>query len=111
MFLNWWRKLVRVASRRSRCQRQGLRITEFKPWAEVLEDRILLSTVFWKNAVSGDWNTGSNWSTGQTPGAGDDAVINQTGIAVTHSSGSADSVHSLTSQAAISISGGSLSLA
>src|SRR5690242_9972911 len=46
MFFGWWRKLVRVESRISRCARRQppyLRRAGLKPWAEVLEERTLLS--------------------------------------------------------------------
>jgi len=46
MFFDWWRKLVRVKSRVSRRERRKpphLRRARCKPWAEVLEDRTLLS--------------------------------------------------------------------
>jgi hypothetical protein len=33
----------------------------------------------WKAAADGDFNTGSNWSTGTVPGASDDAVITAAG--------------------------------
>jgi hypothetical protein len=45
------------------------------------------------------------------PGSGDDAVINISGITVTHSSNVTDSVHSLTSSAAVVLSGGTLNMA
>src|SRR5437867_1935768 len=101
-------------SRRSRCRRARpgdrtrLRI-------EPLEQRLLLSTVNWI-AGDGDWNTASNWLdntslTNHVPASGDDAVIDVTGITVTHGSGDADAVDSLTSKAAIDLSSGQLSLA
>src|SRR5262249_483702 len=80
-------------------------------YLESLEDRTLPSTVTWMNPAGGDWDTGSNWSTGNVPGATDDAVINYSGITITHSTGASDPVHSLTSQAAINLSAGSLSVA
>src|SRR5262249_23172966 len=42
----------------------------------------------WNNAKGGDWNTASNWSTDQVPGAQDAAYINlPLGISVTYSAG------------------------
>jgi hypothetical protein len=38
-----------------------------------------MATIFWKNGVSGNFATASDWSTGTVPGAGDDAVINAPG--------------------------------
>jgi hypothetical protein len=85
-----------------------------KLWLEVLEERTLPSTVNWIGG-SGDWDTPANWldtstNTNHVPGATDDAVINTSGISVTHASG-ADSVNSVASTDAIVISGGSLSVA
>src|SRR5262245_59554934 len=47
MFFDWWRKLVRVGSKVSRRERRKAgrpRRANVKPWAEVLEDRTLLSS-------------------------------------------------------------------
>jgi hypothetical protein len=59
-----------------------------------------------------NWDNPANWDSGQVPGVGDDAVINlgDNSFTVYHSSGVADSVHSLTDDASLSITGGSLSL-
>ncbi len=78
---------------------------------ESLEERILLSTVNWINPNGGDWDTGSNWSTGSVPGAGDDAVISQSGISVTHSTSASDSVNSVQCSGTLSLSAGTLSIA
>jgi hypothetical protein len=78
-----------------------------RPLLESLEDRTVPSTVTWISTSSGDWADGSNWSSGSQPGAGDDVVINQPGVTVTHSSGS-DSIHSLTNSADLVLAGGSL---
>jgi hypothetical protein len=67
--------------------------------------------VTWVNAAGGDWDTPGNWSTGTVPGPSDDTVINLAGITVTHASPVADAVHSLTSQAGLVLTAGSLSLA
>jgi hypothetical protein len=75
---------------------------------EPLESRILLTLVNWVGG-SGDWNTGSNWSNGTGPGAGDDVVIDQPGITVSHSTGS-HTVQSLTVSDAFTLSGGALSV-
>jgi hypothetical protein len=75
-----------------------------------LEDRRLLSSVFWSNSHGGDWDNPINWSTDKVPGASDDVTINVPGITVTHALGNQDAVHSLTSQDALNISSGSLSI-
>jgi len=79
-----------------------------------LEDRTLLATVSWTNPAGGDWDTPSNWSTGNVLGPSDDAVIAIPGITVTHSDSAADAVNSLTisaSDAALNLSNGSLAMA
>ena len=87
---------------------------KFLPDLERFEDRTLLSNVSWINAVGGDWDTASNWSTGQVPGVLHVVTINKSpGITVTHSLGNADSVKSLTVAAAdtLTLSAGSLDFA
>ena len=81
----------------------------FWPRLEVLEDRIQPATILWGSSSSGDWNTATNWVGGVVPGASDDAVINQTGITVTYSSGT-DSVQSITSNSNLTFSGGDLTV-
>ncbi len=83
-----------------------------RPIVETLEERRLLTAIQWISTSSGDWNVGSNWSTGQVPGAGDDVTIDVAGASptVTISSGS-QSVHSLTAADPLVLSGGSLALA
>jgi len=83
----------------------------FQPAVSRLEDRTLLATVTWTNPSGGDWDTPSNWSTDSVPGPSDDAVIDTSGITVTHSGPAADAVNSLTSQASLSFSDGSLAVA
>jgi hypothetical protein len=79
---------------------------------ESLENRWLLSTNSWKSAVSGDWDTASNWSAGHVPTASEDAVISLAGsYSVTHSTGASDSVHSLTTSKPLNFSSGTLTVA
>lgn len=104
------RRLMYVLTlRRSRQAEFNRRARRFQPMLAILEDRALPSTVHWIGG-SGDWSVGTHWDTGHVPGAMDDVVINVTGVTVTHSTGT-DSVHSLTSQDAFVLSGGTLSLA
>ena len=79
---------------------------------EALEDRTLMSAVQWIGA-GGDlnWDTAQNWNTGAVPGSADDVQINTAGITVNHSAAVADAVNSLTSQAAIYVTAGSLTVA
>src|SRR5579864_6155414 len=79
---------------------------------EQLEERVLLSVVNWINPAGGAWNTAANWDSG-VPGPGDDAVINLANpnlVTITHSTGT-DTIHSLVSNAAINLSGGTLNVA
>jgi Planctomycete extracellular len=79
---------------------------------EVLEPRQLLSTVDWISKTSGDWNVGSNWSTGTVPGTGDDVVIDVSGATPTITIGTGNqSVLSLTAADPMLITGGSLLVA
>ncbi len=83
-------------------------------WLEILEDRNLLSTVNWVNSAGGDWDTPGNWSTNALPGPTDSVVIDipgQNNFVVSHSVDSADAVLSVTSNDAINLTRGSLSLA
>jgi hypothetical protein len=81
---------------------------------EILEDRTLLSTVTWINASSGDWDTAANWrddmGNNRLPGAADDVVLPSGSYTVTHGSAVTDAVASITNQAAIVLSGGTLNV-
>jgi hypothetical protein len=102
-------RLRRLFARCPRARRAALPLR-----LEALEDRAVPATVTWVNPAGGDWDTAANWSDGtvsRLPGPSDDAVIPTPGITVTHINSSAnDSVHSLTSAAALALSGGTLSL-
>ena len=77
---------------------------------EALEDRMMLSTVSWTGG-GGDnlWTDAKNWNTGAVPAAGDDVAIIISGTTPSiHISSGSQSVNSLTSNASISIDGGSL---
>ncbi len=108
----------RTRSAQTRCDRRrpGRKaVLDFQPgWDLVtLEDRTLLSSVQWINTAGGDWDTGSNWSTGSVPGASDTVTIDLSpGITVTHAQNDADAVLTLNVASAdtLSISNGSLTL-
>jgi hypothetical protein len=102
---------VRVRSSRRRDDAGRKVRARYRPQLEPVEGRVLLAHVSWIGTRSGDWDTASNWSTRKVPGAGDDVTINKPGITVTHSLSDSDSVHSLTSQEALTFSAGSLSIA
>jgi alpha-L-arabinofuranosidase len=61
---------------------------------EMLDVRILPSTVIWSSTTGGSWNTASNWNTHTVPKAGDDVIINQPGNLQVALTGS-DSVNSI----------------
>jgi len=105
-FLRWIKRFTGQQTSDRQSQRYRRRLM-----AQVLEDRITPTMVNWINNAGGDWDTASNWSPAQVPGAGDDAVISQTGITITHSTGASDSVNSVQCSATLSISSGTLSIA
>ena len=75
---------------------------------EFLEDRRMMATISWINAIGGSWNNAANWSGGALPGPSDDVVIDVAGVnTITHSSG-IDTIRSLTSQEIVTLSGGTL---
>jgi len=84
-----------------------------------MENRTLLATMIWTNSAGGDWDVASNWvnsanpSDQHVPTSSDDAQINISGITVTHSSNTSDSVDSVTvaSGTTLSLSNGRLSIA
>jgi hypothetical protein len=83
---------------------------------ERLEDRTLPSgtTVVWDVNASGDWDTAANWMNTttmmhQVPDATDIALIQFPNITVSHDQSNPDAVLSLTSQAPINLSAGSIS--
>jgi hypothetical protein len=102
---------LRKDSRRHTGRRRGAPKSErYRPELLDLESRTLLSTINWLRPVNGDWDDPANWSGGQVPGANDDAVIPFVNIQITHATAAADTIHSLTSEAAIDLSAGSLSV-
>src|SRR5262245_59701145 len=114
MLVNTWRRLVNRKTRdagRVRGRTAWPWKGSFRPGTELLEDRLVLSTVSWDGGGGNfDWNNALNWSTDALPGVADDVVINAaTASPITHALGTT-SVHSLQSQAAITLSGGTLSL-
>jgi hypothetical protein len=81
---------------------------------EILEDRTLLSTVTWISSASGDWDTAANWrddmGNNRLPGAADDVVLPSGSYTVTHGSAVTDAAASITNQATLVLSGGTLNV-
>ncbi len=103
-------RLRRSSARSGITGRRPIRRRAIAVGLEPLEQRVVLSTVTWINSQGGDWDTGSNWSGGQVPSIQDNAVISLPNLNITHSSPTADAVHSLSSQSPIALSAGSLEL-
>src|SRR5438552_584436 len=102
---------VALSGSQKKCGRAARpRRRPFHPSFDILEDRILMSTVAWVGG-SGDWNTVDSWRddamVNRLPGPDDDAVIDVANISVTHSTGS-DTVKSLTINDPFTLSGGTL---
>ncbi len=102
----------RDARARQRAERR--RAGALKPWAEALEQRVVMSTNTWVGSASGgDWDTASNWSLG-VPTSGQDVSISLSSAGtVTHSQSNAEQVNSLTTNAntTLSVTAGSIALA
>jgi RHS repeat-associated protein len=94
------------AARRSKNRRSKRLI------CEPLEQRILLTVNFWANPSGGDWDTATNWSLGHVPLSTEDVQITLAGTyTVTHSQSTSDSVNSIVSNEALTLSAGTLSVA
>jgi uncharacterized membrane protein YgdD (TMEM256/DUF423 family) len=74
-----------------------------------LEERLAPATDTWLTAAGGAWSDGTNWSLSHPPTSADDAVINLSGAVVTHASGN-DTVHNLTLNGSLFLTGGSLAV-
>ncbi len=98
------------AIRRHRSRRQR-RSASWSPRVERVEPRTLLSAVNWTgDGNDSNWDTAANWNTNAVPGPSDDVTINVP-VSVVHSANVNDSINSLNSNFALTISGGSLSIA
>jgi hypothetical protein len=68
--------MITSKDRRPRRPRGSLRgPSRVRPWLEVLENRLVLSSVSLSNPKGGDWETANNWSSASVPTVGDDVVI------------------------------------
>jgi hypothetical protein len=66
----------------------------------------------WKTAVSGTWQTSSDWTPNGTPGAADDTALSANAAGYTVSDNATTTVHTLTtaSKATLSITGGTFTI-
>ena len=112
MFLPSLRKWMEQSapSRRYRVAAHAKRNARFKPFLLALEERTVPDAVTWNVDQGGDWSDASKWSP-HAPTVGDDVTIPFSDIQVTHATGATDSINSLTSNAALTISAGTLSVA
>jgi hypothetical protein len=81
----------------------------FRPELLRLEDRLVPSTVVWDGGPEGTgtlWSDPTNWVGGHVPGGSDDAVIGASFAGVTIVANQDVFIHSVTSEAALQISGG-----
>ncbi len=84
----------------------------FRAVAEPLERRTLLTTIVWDGGPSGNgtaWSTDANWVGDVKPGMDDDAVINTAGPTIIFNG--TESVKSVTSNRAISMTAGTFTIA
>src|SRR5437016_1405281 len=75
---------------------------------ERLEVKIAPAIIIWDGGVSGtgtDWNTDANWVGDVKPGANDDAQIGAAFAGVTITAAADVTIHSVSSEAPLSISG------
>ena len=84
----------------------------FASTSAAAECTVVAASDIWINPAGGNWDNPNNWSAGVVPGFGDQAYIGvlDSGATVTHTQPDQDAVGSLTSQAPIAISAGSLAL-
>src|SRR6516162_9535841 len=115
--LSWLRGFLKSRSKRSDRATPKRYRPAWRRWLhlEVLEDRILPSTVTWINLAGGGWDTAGNWRDDQginrLPGPNDDAVINVAGnVTITHSQNVTDTIKSLTASDPLTLSGGTLNV-
>src|SRR4051812_35531903 len=100
MFYTWLRQLRQRlfgAKNRSICVNHPS--FQLCPVVDILEERNSPS-VNWTNPAGGDWDTASNWSTGNLPGPDDDVIIDiklDADAVITHHQAIGDSIRSLTS--------------
>jgi hypothetical protein len=114
MFLPPLRSLVRRLAGPSRRGRSGEARVSFRPELLRLEDRLAPAIVVWDGGPQGtgtNWNDPGNWVGNRVPGRNDDALIDANFAGVTIVSSQNVTIHSVTSEAALQIAGGTFSIA
>src|SRR5438874_798179 len=117
MSSNWLTHLTglhRVTSRRDRRRLRSAPPHRRTLRAEALEDRVVPATptITWDGGGGNfNWNTAANWTGDVLPAPTDDVEIGGGFAAATISATGNVSIHSLTSQASLTISGGTFSIA
>ncbi len=107
-----WRKYRGLSRRRETARARRSSRGAVRLALDFLESRTLLSNVTWTGAADGkSWTVAGNWSDDALPTSSDDVTINLGGNPTIQITSGAQTVHSLTSTDALSISGGSLSVA
>jgi hypothetical protein len=102
------RNLARRLAGPSR-RRRPAQARAFRPELLRLEDRLVPSTVVWDGGPQGTgtlWSDPTNWVGGHVPGGGDDAVIDASFAGSTILADQDVTIHSVTSEAALQITGG-----
>jgi hypothetical protein len=109
MVFSFLRSLARRLARPS--PRGRSRVTRtYRPELLRLEDRMVPSTVVWDGGPEGTgtlWSDPTNWVGGHVPMSNDDAVIGASFAGITIVANQSAMIHSVTSEAALQITGGS----
>ena len=103
------RTQIRTLGHRER-RRPNLRKVERATPMELLETRALLAGVWDGGGPTDDWNETMNWDNDQLPTAADNVVIGGGFSGITISSTNDVSINSLTTEAALAISGGTFTI-
>src|SRR5262245_20120389 len=92
----------------------SLRRRLFRPSVNHLENRLAPALIAWDGGPTGtgtEWTVAANWAGDKLPTSSDEANIGAafSGIAITHSTGTS-TIQKITSEAAVTITGGTLIL-
>jgi|GEM_PF-1621692 hypothetical protein len=104
--------MLRRGQRRRKVAVRGRSVHRHPLFCEILERRLLLSTVNWTGAGDGvNWTDPNNWSTHSTPGTSDDVIISAAGNPTIQLALGTQSVNSVTSSDPINVAGATLQVA